>query len=77
MSDDMAMDFSNALVALKHGHVVRRRAWPETERLRRIEREGEAPFIGLMSAAIADPYVWIKTRATDADLLADDWELVE
>lgn len=68
------MDFGAALRALRHGHLVTRPLWNGMMRLQLTASSADAPTFIFMNDATGGPVLW---SAAQADLLADDWTLVE
>jgi hypothetical protein len=68
-----AMPFEGALFALKAGHRVRRAAWGEQYAVVLVTRTGVLRMLFESEGALHGTMY----NAIDADLLADDWMIVE
>ena len=70
--------FSGVMQAIERGHKLTRRGWSDPGQYIQLQRPDENSVMSL-------PYIFIKTAqgdfvpwvASQTDLLADDWEVVE
>ncbi len=70
-----ALSFGHALEVLKSGGKVRRSSWEAKDVfLKRLEDGSGQEYLGIGSAISSG---FPRSRPTDADLFANDWEIVE
>ena len=70
------MDFSEALKLLKQGATLRRENWSENKRIELIHDKNSDSFLLYIRIITKDNKICIYT-ATNCDILADDWILLE
>ena len=70
------MDFSEALKLLKQGATIRRDSWSVDKRIELISDKNSDLFLPYIRIITKDNKISIYT-ATNCDILADDWVLLE
>ena len=70
------MDFSEALKLLKQGATLRRDSWSEDKRIELLYDKNSDLFLPYIRIITKDNKISVYT-ATNCDILADDWVLLE
>lgn len=70
------MDFSEALKLLKQGATIRRDSWSGSKRIKLIQDKDSDLFLPYIMIITKDNKIGVYT-ATNCDILADDWVLLE
>ena len=70
------MDFSEALKLLKQGATIRRDSWSGSKRIMLIQDKNSDSFLPYIRIITKDNKIGVYT-ATNCDILADDWMLLE
>ena len=70
------MDFSEALKLLKQGATLRRDSWSGSKRIELIHDKNSDSFLPYIRIITKDNKIGVYT-ATNCDILADDWVLLE
>ena len=70
------MDFSEALKLLKQGATLRRDSWSESKHIELIHDKNSDSFLPYIRIITKDNKIGVYT-ATNCDILADDWVLLE